>query len=84
VLNGEAVCGRSGQNSRGGRCLRPSGRRPVGRIDGGGYCDTDQGGTSPHLTEEPECERYINVAPGRADTLISKTYDLPEQLRRAH
>jgi hypothetical protein len=56
----------------------------VGRIDGGGYCDTDQGGTSPHLTEEPECERYINVAPGRADTLISKTYDLPEQLRRAH
>jgi hypothetical protein len=46
------------------------------------YYDTEQGRYLFSFTEEPGYERYVNVAPGRADTVISKTYDLLEQLRQ--
>ncbi|MEC3978188.1 ESX secretion-associated protein EspG [Amycolatopsis sp. H20-H5] len=47
------------------------------------FYDTDQGRYLFSFTEEPGYERYVNVAPGRTETLISKTYDLLEQLRHA-
>jgi hypothetical protein len=47
------------------------------------FYDTDQGRYLFSFTEEPGYERYVNVAPGRVETVISKTYDLLEQLRQA-
>jgi hypothetical protein len=47
------------------------------------FYDTEHGRYLFSFTEEPGYERYVNVAPGRVDTVISKTYDLLEQLRHA-
>jgi hypothetical protein len=46
------------------------------------YYDTDRGRFLFSFTEEPGYERYVNVAPGRPETVIAKIYDLLEQLRR--
>jgi hypothetical protein len=46
------------------------------------YYDTEQGRYLFSFTEEPGYERYINVAQGRPETLIAKTYELLNQLRR--
>lgn len=45
------------------------------------FYDTEQGRYVFSFTEQPGYERYVNVAPGHASTLIAKTYDLLEQLR---
>jgi hypothetical protein len=45
------------------------------------YYDTEQGRYLFSFTEEPGYERYVNVASGRPETVIAKTYDLLEQLR---
>jgi hypothetical protein len=46
------------------------------------FYDTEQGRYLFSFTEEPGYERYVNVAPGRPETVIAKIYDLLEQLRR--
>lgn len=46
------------------------------------YYDTERGRYLFSFTEQPGYERYVNVAPGRVDTMIGKTYDLLDQLRR--
>lgn len=46
------------------------------------FYDTEQGRYLFSFTEEPGYERYVNVSPGRPDTVIAKIYDLLEQLRR--
>jgi hypothetical protein len=46
------------------------------------FYDTEQGRYLFSFTEEPGYERYVNVSPGRPDTMIAKIYDLLEQLRR--
>ncbi|MEU0531278.1 ESX secretion-associated protein EspG [Amycolatopsis tolypomycina] len=46
------------------------------------FYDTEWGRYLFSFTEQPGYERYVNVAPGRVDTMIGKTYDLVEQLRR--
>jgi hypothetical protein len=45
------------------------------------YYDTEQGRFLFSFTREPGYERYVNVAQGRPETMIAKTYDLLEQLR---
>jgi EspG family len=46
------------------------------------FYDTEWGRYLFSFTEQAGYERYVNVAPGRFDTMIGKTYDLLEQLRR--
>jgi hypothetical protein len=46
------------------------------------FYDTDRGRYLFSFTEEPGYERYINVAQGRPDILVTKAYDLLDQLRR--
>lgn len=46
------------------------------------FYDTEQGRYLFSFTEEPGYERYVNVSPGRPDTVVAKIYDLLEQLRR--
>jgi len=46
------------------------------------FYDTERGRYLFSFTEQPGYERYVNVAPGRSDTMIGKTYDLLDQLRR--
>jgi hypothetical protein len=46
------------------------------------YYDTEQGRYLFFFTEEPGYERYVNVAQGRPETMIAKTYELLDHLRR--
>ncbi|MDT8911316.1 ESX secretion-associated protein EspG [Amycolatopsis sp. PS_44_ISF1] len=53
------------------------------RTSGGNCCtfyDTGYGRYLFSFTEEPGCERYINVTPGRADVTIDKTCELLDQV----
>jgi hypothetical protein len=47
------------------------------------FYDTTQGRYLFSFTEEPGYERYVNVAPGRPETVITKTYDLLRDLQRS-
>lgn len=55
------------------------------RTSGNNYCtfyDTDQGRYLFSFTEEPGYDRYVNVAQGRRETMITKTNELLNQLQR--
>ncbi|WP_245614491.1 ESX secretion-associated protein EspG [Actinokineospora inagensis] len=45
------------------------------------FYDTERGRYLFSFTRQPDCERYVNVAPGRFDTMVGKTYDLLNRLR---
>ena len=46
------------------------------------FYDTDSGRYVFSFTEEPGYERYVNVAQGRPDILVTKAYELLDQLQR--